>query len=154
MKILNIQYRILFKFFQKYSRIFVVIIFGLTANQCCGSGMFIPDLDFLSIPDPTTKHRGKKLHSKFFSSHTYSKSKLIFFEQVKKFQYCFYPKILPPQVGLGIRKNLFPHPGIKKAPDPGSATLLPTEPTFFQFKIFILFRMSQPPFLPCRRKQV
>jgi hypothetical protein len=31
-------------------------------------------------------------------------------------------------MGLGseIQKNLIPEPGVKKAPDPGSATLIPT----------------------------
>ncbi len=105
--------------------------------QCCGSGMLIPDPDFYP-----SRIRGEK---KFFC-HTYSCShvvsqncKLLNFwnaEEKKLGQFSkncktFYPKVVTKLSkirvwDMGSGKNLFriPDPGVKKAPDPGSATLL------------------------------
>jgi hypothetical protein len=59
-------------------------------DQCCGSGMFIPDHDFypFRIPDPTTalKRRGKTFFDLLFLSFKYHKIVNNFiFEQVKNF---------------------------------------------------------------------
>jgi hypothetical protein len=59
-------------------------------NQCCGSGMFIPDPDFYpsGIPDPktATKERGeKKLVVILFCSHKFHEIETYFiFEMLKK----------------------------------------------------------------------
>jgi hypothetical protein len=53
----------------------------LGVNQCCGSGMFIPDPVFYPsrIPDPKTamKGRGKKIYCKtFFLATNFTKKEL------------------------------------------------------------------------------
>jgi hypothetical protein len=60
------------------------------SNQCCGSGMFIPDPDFYPfwipdlgsrIPDPktATKERGIKMSNLFFVAKNFPKLKLFYF---------------------------------------------------------------------------
>jgi hypothetical protein len=34
--------------------------FQIPENECCGFGMFIPDPDFLPIPDPGYKNLNKR----------------------------------------------------------------------------------------------
>jgi hypothetical protein len=104
-------------------------------------GSQIPDPDCPSrIPDQKQrqKSRVKKISCPtFFSSHKSHKIKNYFiFEQVKKKTLgqftttyrTFYPKIVLSfqKYGSGIRKKSVPDPGVKKAPDPGSAKLLST----------------------------
>ncbi len=90
--------------------------------------MFIPDPDFLPIPDPgsripdpktSTKEGGEKKFLKpFFVATNFTKLKIILFlkcgrkqnlAQFSKKYGTFYP-------------NIFPSPGVKKAPDPGSGS--------------------------------
>jgi hypothetical protein len=61
-------------------------------NQCCGSGMFIPDPDFSLIPDPGSriqkpqqKRRVKKIccHT-FFCSHKFHKMENILFLKCRR----------------------------------------------------------------------
>jgi hypothetical protein len=64
------------------------VLFMSTVKQCCGSGMFTPDPDFLPSPfsDPTTTKRGegKKyfLTFSFLVTKNYTKSNF-FFQQVQ-----------------------------------------------------------------------
>ncbi len=117
-------------------------------KQCCGSGMFIPGPDFYPsripdlgsrILDPGSKNsnerRGwKKIwYHTFFWSHKFHKIELFYFwNDEEKIIELFTQKIVTKLSKIwvwdprsGIRKNLFriPDPGVKKAPDPGSATL-------------------------------
>jgi hypothetical protein len=120
--------------------------------QCCGSGMFIPDLGswFLSarIPDLTTatKEGGKLVVLPFFVAKNIIKLLILYFLSGKNSSnfiknYSTHFLVLAKKVSLsshmglgsGIQgpvsgKNLsrIPAPGVKKAPDPGpgSATLL------------------------------
>ncbi len=109
--------------------------------------MFIPDPDFHQsrIPDPktATKKRGEKIFviKPFFVFHKIVN--YFIFEMLKKkvcpnFQRIIYGNFLPKKLSLssqkygfgirdprfGIRKKPIPDPGVKKAPDPESATLL------------------------------
>ncbi len=135
------------------------------AQQCCGSGTFIPYPDFYPsrIPDPkiATKERGEKKNCcpTFICSHKKHKiENYINFELVKEKFWANLQRIidcLPKKLSLssqkyrfgvrdprsGIRdpgsgKNLFriPDPGVKKAPDPGSATLVRS----FKYVLLIL----------------
>jgi hypothetical protein len=64
----------------------------IPTDQCCGSGMFIPDPGswFLPIPDPGSKNSNKRVRWKkicytFFCSHKYHKIEYyVLFEMVKK----------------------------------------------------------------------
>ncbi len=92
-----------------------------TEPQCCGSGMFIPDPNFLSILDPgsinSTKREVGKICflSTIFCSHKYRKIvNNLFFNGYGNNMSISYQKY-----GFWIRD-----PRVKKAPDPGSATLL------------------------------
>jgi hypothetical protein len=105
---------------------------------------------FLPIPDPAsripdpktaTKERGEKNLLYFFCSHKFHKiESYIIFEMLKKKIWANFQRIIEVftqkiftklskiwvwDPGSGVRKNLFriPDPGVKKAPDPGSATL-------------------------------
>ncbi len=107
-------------------------MYNLCYEQCCGSGM--------SIPDPGSKNSNKREGWKkiccdnFFCSHKFKKIENYFiFELLKKkfwadFQIIielFTQKIVTNNKKYSISgKNLFriPGPGVKKAPDPGSAT--------------------------------
>ncbi len=120
--------------------------------QCCGSGRFIPDPEFYPsrISDPgsrisnpgswkpdlgsnnNNKGVGKNLFY-LFCSHKLTKlltGTEINLRQLIKIYSTFYPKIVTKfsenTMGLSfrIRKISIPDPGVKKAPDPGSATLL------------------------------
>ncbi len=119
----------------------------MTCLQCCGSGMFITDPGswFLPIPDPGSKNSNNREGWKktcchnFLCSHKFHKIANYFsFEVLKKkilpnFQRIielFTQKIVTKLSKIliwdpGSGKNLFriPDPGVKKAPDPGSATL-------------------------------
>ncbi len=59
------------------SLFFFLIYPNFSEKQCCGSGMFIPDPDFLPIPDPKTgrKERSEKyfFFQTFFCSHKFHK---------------------------------------------------------------------------------
>jgi hypothetical protein len=98
--------------------------------QCCGSGMFIPDPTFfhpssrirsVSIPDPgsssknlsiLTPKKPKKwfLSSKKFDPGCSSRIRILF----------YYPSRIP-------------HPGVKKAPDPGSRIRIRNTDILFVF---------------------
>ena len=107
--------------------------------------MFIPDPDFYPsrhpgsrIPDLGSKNSNKREGCKkfvvipFFVATNFTKLKLFYFlnseeknlGQFSKNYRTLYPKIWDP----GSGKNLFripdPGPGVKKAPNPGSATML------------------------------
>ncbi len=87
--------------------------------------MFIPDPDFIHIPDPTTetKEEGKKFLSYLFCSHKYNK--IINYEKVKKKNWDNLQRIIvflllsrsSQQYGFGIQDPE------KPIPDPGSVTL-------------------------------
>ncbi len=91
--------------------------------------MFIPDPDFLPIPDPVSDPGSKNLNK----NEEWEKiSWDTFFVATNFTELNFLPKNLSlssKNMGLGSGINLFripdPGPGIKKAPDPwsGSATL-------------------------------
>jgi hypothetical protein len=126
------------------------ILLLLQRNQCCGSGMFIPDPDFYPsrIPDPktATKERGEKffyvipvLYSQFHKNNNYFSFEVLkkkiwanFLKIIELFTQKIVTKLSKIWVwdpGFGIRdpgsgKNLFriPDPGVKKAPDPGSGS--------------------------------
>ncbi len=123
-------------FFQQLQNQHPKLHFDAPKNQCCGSRMFIPDPGswFLPIPDlgsripdlgskNRNKREGwKKICYTFFCSHKFHKIVNYFiFEMLKK-------KLSQSsqKYGFGIRKKpiLDPGPGVKKAPDHGSATLL------------------------------
>jgi hypothetical protein len=109
-------------------------------TQCCGSGMFIPDPDIYPsrIPNPKTaaNERGENLLFCGYKCHIIENYFL--FEMLKKKIWANFQRIielLTQQIVTklskkwvwdpGSGKNLFriPDPGIKKTPDPGSATL-------------------------------
>ncbi len=93
--------------------------------QCCGSGMFIPDPDFLLIPDPGSKNLNKRERWKkicchtFFCSHKFLKIENYFYlcnadeknlAQFSKNYRTFYPKInlfRIPDPGPGVKKSIF-----------------------------------------------
>jgi hypothetical protein len=53
---------------------------GGEGGQCCGSGMFIPDLGFrIPGPKPATKERGEKKCLPFFEDTNFTKLKIILF---------------------------------------------------------------------------
>jgi hypothetical protein len=110
--------------------------------------MFIPDPDFylsrILDPKTETKERGEKIGCyTFFIATNFTKLNFFFEMLMKKIWPVFtellnlLTKNLSPSSqkygfgirdpGSGIRKNLFPivdlGPGVKKAADPGSATL-------------------------------
>ncbi len=113
-------------------------------NQCCGSGMFIPDPGswFLPIPDPGSKNSNKRERLKkicchtFLCSHKFHKIVNYFSFEVlwANFQFSknyrtFYQKncqkaLKNVVLGSGIRKKPIPDPGSRgqKAPDPGSGS--------------------------------
>jgi hypothetical protein len=125
-----------------------VLIISWCRNQCCGSGMFIPDPDFYPsrisdpgsrIPDPktATKKRGEQIFCQpFFCSHKFHKIVNYFiFEMLKKKLGQFsknyrtsYSKNchqalknmgLGPEIRDPEKKTIrIPDPGVKKAPDP------------------------------------
>ncbi len=118
---------------KKNKIIYVVVVLFLLPPffvgdwQCCGSGMFIPDLD--SGSNNCTKRRGEKSFCPtIFCSHKYHKIVNNFiFEQVKNI-FCQNTKktfvIKLSNNGFGIRDPEKPFPGssVKKAPDPGSGS--------------------------------
>ena len=130
---------------RKIMKNFNSLFWGYIRNQCCGSGMFIPDPGswFLPIPDPVSrisdpgsriqkqqqKREVKKISSQIFlCSHKFNKIVNYFsFEVLKKKNlgqfskncWSFYPKI------FNMLSNIWvwdPRSGIRKKPipDPGS----------------------------------
>ncbi len=109
------------------------------SQQCCGSGMFIPDPGSWvlpipdsgsRIPDPGSKNSTKKLVVKpFFVATNFTKFYFLNAEEKNLGQ--FSKKFLPKNLALGSKKWAWdpgsgkkpipdPGPGVKKAPDPGS----------------------------------
>jgi hypothetical protein len=102
--------------------------------------MFIPDPDFLPIPDPGSKNLRKGRGHTFFCSHKiYKMENYFIFEIVKKKIWSSFQRIniwvWDPESGIrdpGSGIHLFripdPGPGVKKAsaPGSGSATLATT----------------------------
>ncbi len=91
----------------------------VTDTQCCGYGMFIPDPDFCPSKNSNKKEGWKKfVVLLFFVATNNTKLKYILFwtGEEKKFGpfYLFTQKIVIKLSGSGV----------KKAPDPGSATLM------------------------------
>ncbi len=90
------------------------------------SGSQIPYLDFFSHPgyrikQEQQKRSWKNLFSYLFISHKFQNRQRKIFEPSDKELQCLLPqKNVSLKYGLGIWD---PDPGVKKAPDPGSATL-------------------------------
>ncbi len=117
-------------------------------NQCCGSGMFIPDpwSWFLPIPDPGSKISNKREGWKKINCHTFIcchkfhkiDNYFIFAMLLKKIWTHFQriieyftqkivtklSKIWVWDPGSEIRKTPIPDPGVKKTPDPGSGSAI------------------------------
>jgi hypothetical protein len=115
-------------------RRFNSFMYEAAQNQCCGSGMFIPDPDFYPsrIPDPksVTKERGEKkfFYHTFFCSHKFHKIEYyVFFEMLKKKILANFQRIVEvfTQKIFNMLSNIWvwdPRSGIRKKPipDPGS----------------------------------
>jgi hypothetical protein len=80
-------------------------------NQCCGSGLFIPDPTFFH-PKSRIRIFLSRIHIKEFKNFN-PKSSRKYDPGCSSRIRIFYPSRIPD-------------PGVKKAPDPGSATLLST----------------------------
>jgi hypothetical protein len=89
-------------------------------NQCCGSGMFIPDPNFFhpgsrirmfSIPDPGSRIRIKEF--KYFCPKKW-------FISSWKYDSGYSSRIQIPDPDHDFLSN--PDPGVKKLPDPGSGS--------------------------------
>jgi hypothetical protein len=112
------------------------VLKNLAPNQCCGSGMFIPDLGSwfvnhsrsrITDPKTSTKERGEKKNSCHtrFCSHKFHKIENYFiFEMLKKTIWPSFQRIIElftqkfvTKYGFGIR---VPISGIKPFPDPES----------------------------------
>ncbi len=128
-------------------------------QQCCGSGMFIPDPDFYPsriwdlgsrIQKQQQKTGVKKNLLNHFCSHKFHKTQFYFiFDMLKKKIWPNFPRIIevftqkivtkPSNIwgwDPGSGKTLFriPDSGVKKAPEPGSgsATLASRMQHFFE----------------------
>ena len=118
---------------------FALLIWRMcSVNQCCGSGMFIPDPGswFLPIPDPGSKNKNKNKREgwkkicchNFLCSHKFHKIANYFsFEVLKKKFLANFQRIIEifsqklsicsQKYGVGIRD---PGSEKKSIPDPGS----------------------------------
>jgi hypothetical protein len=107
-------------------------------NQYCGSGMFIPDhgSDFFPfrIPDPNFFHPGSRIRIKEFK---YLNHKMV--SKLSEIWSGFYIPDPDPESGSCFLP--IPDPVVKKAPDPGSATL---EKSRWAEKSSTVVRMRKP----------
>ncbi len=96
-------------------------MFANIFNQCCGSGMFIPDpgSDFFPsrIPDPNCLHPGSRI-LKEFKYFNPQKSTRKWFLSSKKYDPGCSSRI--PDPDADFLPSRIPDPGVKKVPNPGS----------------------------------
>jgi hypothetical protein len=110
--------------------------FPHNCEQCCGSGMFIPDPRscFLPISDPGSRSQKQQQRKRwknfdvipFFVATNFTKLKIILFEMLKKKIWAnFVTKLSKIQYEFGIRyprsgirEKPISEPGVKKAPYP------------------------------------
>ena len=95
----------------------------MPGNQCCGFGMFIPDLgsEFFPsrIPDPNSFHPGSRFRIKEFM---YFNPKKWFLSSRKYYLGCSSRIRIPDTDPDFFTHSGIPDPGVKKTQDPGSRT--------------------------------